>query len=252
MLVVTSSPWKLAALPGLALAALVLTVPTAEAAAEDGAPRRLEVPGEADGFYVPPRGGKGKRTVLVWLHGRGGNPEADCRKWAQVTTEFGWLLCPAGPENRGGGARGWNNEWPGAKKTVDATMQAFLAKHKKRAKEKGNILIGFSEGAFVGMNIAVREPDVYSRWMILAANDVYWGMDGSEELKKNKKQIRRVYLLTGEKDMVVEPTRRVGKQLKDQGVRVMLSTPDDIGHEVPSDRMKQLYRRPLLWLTSAK
>lgn len=245
-------PWKPFALAGLAGAALVLASPEVQAEGEEAKPRVLEVDGEANAFYVPPRGGKGKRTVLVWLHGRGGNPESDCRKWSKVATEFGWLLCPAGPEDRGGGARGWNNAWPGAKKTVDATMSAFLAKHKKRAKEKGNILIGFSEGAFVGMNIAVREPDVYSRWMILAANDVYWGMEGGEELKKNHKQIRRVYLLTGEKDMVVEPTRRVSKQLKEQGVRVMLSTPDDMGHEVPGDRMRELYRKPLLWLTSAK
>jgi predicted esterase len=215
-----------------------------------GPPTELEVHGEAPAYFYAPRAKGGQRPVIVWLHGRSGNPEADCQKWAKVATEVGWILCPSGPENRGGGARGWNNSWPAAKRTVDATLAAFLAKFGKRVKPNATILIGFSEGALAAMNIGVREPDVFPKWLILAANDVYWGMDGLNELKKNKKQIKRVYLLTGEKDGVVDNTRRVYDSMEKEGVKTRIWTPSDIGHEVPSDRMRTFYRKPLRWLAS--
>lgn len=218
-----------------------------------GPPVMLEVPGQAPAYFYPPRTKGAKKPLIVWLHGRGGNPERDCQKWAKVATEIGFILCPSGPENRGGGARGWHNSWPGAKRSVDAAVAAFMAtKHGKRVKSGANILIGFSEGALVAMNVGVREPEVFARWLILAANDVYWGMEGVNELKKNKKRIKRVYLLTGEKDGVVENTRRVFGSIDKESVKVRMWTPEDIGHEVPEDRMRTFYRRPLRWLAAAR
>ena len=215
-------------------------------------PGVLAVPGQAPSYYIPPRAKGGKKPVLVWLHGRSGNPESDCRKWARVTEEIGWLLCPSGPENRGGGGRGWNNSWPGAKDAVDAAVGAFHEKFGAKIQKKDHILIGFSEGALAAMNIGVREPERFSRWLILAANDVYWGVAGQEELKKNRKRLKRVYLLTGEKDMVVENTRRVHVHLLREQVKVRIWTPEDIGHEVPPDRMRTFYRKPLRWLLGMK
>ena len=222
----------------------------ASRAAEPGPPGVLEVPHQAPAYYYPPRSRSSKKPVIVWLHGRGANPESDCRKWAKVALEFGWLLCPSGPENRGGGGRGWNNSWPGAKRAVDDALEAFHAKF--GARSKGHILIGFSEGSLAAMNIGVREPEVYNRWLIIAANDVYWGGEGLSELRKNKKKLRRVYLLTGEKDGVVENTRRVYDSLTKEQVKVRIWTPDDIGHEVPEARMKTFYRRPLRWLAAGR
>jgi predicted esterase len=215
-------------------------------------PGVLAGPGQAPSYYIPPRAKGGKKPVLVWLHGRSGNPESDCRKWARVTEEIGWLLCPSGPENRGGGGRGWNNSWPGAKDAVDAAVGAFHEKFGAKIQKKDHILIGFSEGALAAMNIGVREPERFSRWLILAANDVYWGVAGQEELKKNRKRLKRVYLLTGEKDMVVENTRRVHEHLLREQVKVRIWTPEDIGHEVPPDRMRTFYRKPLRWLLGMK
>jgi predicted esterase len=215
-------------------------------------PGVLEVPHEAPGYFYPPKGKGKKKPVIVWLHGRGANPESDCRKWSKVVTEIGWLLCPSGPENRGGGGRGWNNSWPSAKRAVDNTMAAFHARFGKLVRTKGHILIGFSEGALAAMNIGVREPEMFNRWLIIAANDNYWGMDGLNELKKNKKKLKRIYLLTGEKDGVVENTRRVHASIEREGVPVRIWTPEDIGHEVPADRMRTFYRKPLRWLAAAR
>ncbi|MFO0658360.1 MAG: hypothetical protein U0165_00800 [Polyangiaceae bacterium] len=217
-------------------------------------PQALEVGGQqVNSYYYPPQGSKkSMKPVVVWMHGRSGNAEADCRKWKEVATEFGWLLCVSGTENRGAGARGWANSWPQAKVAVDAALDALKKKYPKRVQSKNNILIGFSEGAFTAMNIGVREPEVFSRWLILAASDIYWGGEGRAELKKNRKQIKRVYLLTGGLDMVAPNTKRVKGWVDEEKVKVKMWLPEDIGHEVPGDRMKEFYRRPLRWLNDAK
>ena len=57
-------------------------------------PERLELPsGMPEAFFFRPKV-RGSRPVLMFLHGRGGNPQEDCRKWAPVATQFGWLVCP--------------------------------------------------------------------------------------------------------------------------------------------------------------
>jgi predicted esterase len=183
------------------------------------------------------------------LHGRGGFPEQDCRKWAKVAREIGWLLCPSGPEDRGGGARGWANNWMAAKGIVEAALGELRKKEGRKVQLRGNILVGFSEGAFVAMNVGVREPRTFNRWLILSANDSYWGGEGAAELEKQRSRIKRVYLMTGGRDEVIGATRRVFDLLDEAGVHVIMRTPEELMHEVPADHMRHLYRRPLRWLS---
>lgn len=214
-------------------------------------PQRLEVLGEPDAFFYRPKG-HGLKPVIVYLHGRGNNPEDDCRKWAKVATPFGWLLCPQGPEDRGGGSRAWNNNATVGQDIVDKSLAALHAKYRGRVQTRSNVLIGFSEGAFIAMQLGIHEPKTWNRWLILAANDQYWWGDAPTMLHDERRDIRKVYLLTGENDEVAENTGRVREIVKAQKIPVRMKIPPGLGHEVPGDRMITMYRRPLLWLTSSR
>jgi predicted esterase len=216
-----------------------------------GDPQRLEVPGYPDAYYYKPRV-KGMRPVLMYLHGRGGNPLEDCRKWARVGTQFGWVVCPQGPEDRGDGTRAWNNSVDAGKQVMDATLHALRDKYNRRVQLRGNVLIGFSEGAFIAMQVGLHDPVTWNRWLILAANDQYWWGDTDGLLEKNRNRFKRVYLFTGENDEVAENTVRVGEELKKERIPVKVRIAPGLGHEIPGDRMVTNYRRPLLWLVSAK
>jgi poly(3-hydroxybutyrate) depolymerase len=68
----------------LALAALaaVTTLHARADAKQDSTspdPLTLEVPGFPDAYYYKPRS-KAQKGILMYLHGRGGNPYEDCRK----------------------------------------------------------------------------------------------------------------------------------------------------------------------------
>ena len=216
-----------------------------------GEPQRLQVPGESDAFYFEPNE-RGLKPVIIYLHGRGNNPQQDCRDWARVGTAFGWVLCPQGPEDRGGGARSWANDPAHGKEIIDASLQALRAKYNRRVQLRGNVLVGFSEGAFIAMQVGLKDPTTWNRWLILAANDQYWmGDEAASLLHEGRNKIKRVYLITGEEDGVAENTTRVGDMVKAEKIPVRVRIKAGLGHQVPADRMITTYRRPLAWLTSA-
>jgi len=214
--------------------------------ASAGDPLRLPVPGAPDAYYYKPQA-RGQKPVIMYLHGRGGNPAEDCRKWARVATQFGWVVCPSGSGTNDVGGRTWTNGTVDAQRIIDGTLKALREKYKSKVQLRNNVLVGFSEGAWVAMNVGLKNQRTWSRWLILGASDAYWG-DVSEALDKAKRQVQRVYLLTGENDGVAEKTVRVGETLKKVKVPVKVKLVPGMGHEVPSDRMVSTYRRPLAWL----
>ena len=236
-----------------AFVALALLPRTAQAktGAAIGEALHLEVPGQPDAFYFKPRA-KGPRPILMYLHGRGGNPAEDCRKWAKVGRQFGWVVCPAGPGDAGNGGRTWSTGADEAQKVIEGTVAALRAKYKGRVQRHGNVLIGFSEGAFVAMQVGLKDQSTWTKWLILGASDQYWQQDVTEALDVDKRKVRRVYLLTGENDGVAQNTVKVGDTLKKNKVPVKVRLVPGMGHEVPSDRMVSTYRRPLAWLVAAK
>ena len=76
-----------------------------------------------------------------------------------------------------GDGRAWDNNWPSAHHATMAAISALRDKYGRRVQLWGNTLIGFSEGAYAAMNVGVREPRTFNRWLILAASSKYWGGD---------------------------------------------------------------------------
>ena len=209
----------------------------------------LKVPGAGPVYYYEPvgPGRNGMKPVLVYLHGRGGDAEQDCHRWANVARHFGWLVCPSGPVAHNSG-RSWNNSWPSGQHAVMGAIHALRDRYGRRIQLFGNTLIGFSEGAFVAMNVGVREPKTFNRWLILGADTSYWGGSGLEALQDARDRVRRVVLITGGRDQVVDDTRKVAEWLSRARVPIKVQTPDDLAHEVALDRMPGLYESALRWL----
>jgi predicted esterase/LysM repeat protein len=212
-------------------------------------PSVLEVAGAPPAYYYPPVG-PGRlslRPVIFYLHGRGGYPKAVCQRWAPVARRYGWLVCPSGPLEREDGGREWKS-WTAARGIVMATLGALRAKYGRRVQLYGNTIVGHSEGAYAAMNVGVHEPRAFNRWLILAGTDRYWANSGLEALARNRSRVRRVYLITGAQDGVVEGTKTVLQQLRSAGVPVRIYVADDMGHELRLESKASLYGAALRWL----
>lgn len=216
---------------------------------DPNAMKELAVPGAGPVYYYEPSGtGRlSMRPIVVYLHGRGGDAQADCRRWSRVARRFGWLLCPSAPTPHNGG-RTWSNNWVSGQNAVMGSIQALRNLYGRRVQLYGNTLVGFSEGAYVAMNVGVRQPRTFNRWLILGADVSYWGGSGLEALKDAKSKVRRVVLITGGMDMVVDDTRTVAGWLEKEGVPLRIQTPGALAHEVALERMPGMYESALRWL----
>jgi predicted esterase len=210
----------------------------------------FNLPGYPQPAYVYEPVGAGRlamKPVIVYLHGRGGSPEEDCKRWSRVARRYGWLVCPSGPSEHGGG-RAWDNNWLSAHTATMAAITVLRARYGRRVQLYGNTLVGFSEGAYAAMNVGVREPRTFNRWLILAANSTYWGGPGLDALATARERVRRVYLITGERDSVLDGTREVDAWLRRADVDTKLSAPSDLAHELALERKPFLYEQALRWL----
>jgi LysM repeat protein/predicted esterase len=219
--------------------------------APDTGMQELAIPGSGPAYYFEPvgPGRSSMRPVIVYLHGRGADPKYYCRRWSHVARNLGWLVCPSGQEDRGDGKRGWGNSWPTGRNIVMAAIEGLRRKYGRRVQLWGNTLVGFSEGAFVAMNVGLREPHTFNRWLILGADTDYWGAAGLATLPEAKGRVRRVYLITGSHDDVVDDAAKVRRWLADAGVPVRVTTPHDMGHEVALETKPGMYQSALRWLS---
>lgn len=226
----------------LAFAAAVSAAAPAEAQRRTAAPRRapgdperLEVQGFVGAyFYRAPV--RGAARVLVYLHPRNGDPLEGCRHVREVLGRFGWVLCPLGPVDRGGGRREWRNDRDYGERETLASVEALARRFGSRVRRRDNVVMGFSEGSLIAMQTGLRHPEVFPRWFIVAPDDRYLG-GGSELLERASSAIRRVYLLTGETDVTM-PHSRVAARMLERAWgrrRVRFRELPGVGHELPPE-----------------
>ena len=200
-------------------------------------------------FYRPSAGGR--QRVLLYLHSRGANPREACMHWHESTPRFGWLVCPIGPYDRGvRGGREWRNNATYARRESIAAIEALAARFPRRVRRHDNVIMGFSEGAYTAMNVGLWEPLTFPRWFIIAAHDGYIDSE-SDRIRANANSVRRVYLLTGQHDEIVEHTRRANDVLTRAWGRrrVHMRILERASHELPPNFIHDT-RRALLWVTA--
>jgi predicted esterase len=212
-----------------------------------GEPEVLELTGMPDAYFF--RSGVGGRSrVFVYMHSRGSSPRETCKQFAPVVTRFGWLVCPVGPGRRSEGHHVWNNNATVARRYAVEAVNALFRRFPRRARVTDNVIMGFSEGAFVAMQTGLYEPMMFPRWLIFAAHDAYLDAD-TGQYTNARRWLRREYLITGEHDEIVARTRRAHARLQRERLgRVEMRILPGASHELPPTFVPTV-RRALMWLT---
>lgn len=214
-----------------------------------GQPELLTVRGYPGAWYYRPNNGRaGRQRVVVYLHGRGSNVREHCRQLHETVQHYGWLLCPIGPVDRGGDRREWNNDRNYAARSTVAAIDTLVARFPRRARRHDNVMIGFSEGSYVGMNVALMYPRTFPRWFIIAPDDRYIDSE-RERIERATQSLERAYLLTGAEDVTLPHSRRAHTMLERAfgRRRERFRIVPGMGHQLPTDQ--RLTRNILDWLT---
>lgn len=212
-----------------------------------GEPDVLELQGMPDAWFYRSRV-RGRSRVFIYLHSRGADPREACQRFSDIVTRFGWLICPVGPGSRGSGRHVWNNNAALARRYSVAALTELGRRFGRRIRWTDNVIMGFSEGAFVAMQTGLMEPSRFSRWVIFAAHDGY--IDMNRELYPDaRRSLRKIYLLTGAHDAIVEHTRRANALMRRERLgRVEMRILPNAAHELPPQFDAEL-RRALRYVT---
>ncbi len=232
------------------LAGLIAFASAASPARAQAQRRSLEVLDLDDGeiaYFVAPTVRRGAHPVFAYMHGRGAIPRRSCESFSRVAPDYGWLLCPAGWEHRGGETRGWGNDSYQSERALMRAVAKLRERFPGKVLQRRGLLAGFSEGAYVALQIGVRNPVRFPFLMIIGGTERYLGDD--LRFLKRASRSSRVFLLTGEHDGVRDGTVRLKRTLRRNQVATRAWILPGIGHEIP-DRFTRIARHALWWLTA--
>lgn len=148
----------------------------------------------------PPLRSVQKPATIVCLHGIRGRTANGCPVFRAAVSAFGWLVCP---EPSVPDAPGFANE-------AGADSNA------------ANVLVGFSQGSYVALDLLARHPGTY-RGVILLAADL-------TPTKKRLGGVIRVVLGAGMLDGSFAPLKRAAASLRSEGVEVRFVSLGNVGH----------------------
>jgi predicted esterase len=179
-----------------------------------------------------------RALTVVYLHGIHGLPANGCPWLRDGASELGWLVCPEANERLSNGTFSWGG-------TV-ASQREVVARAERAAQAQGadpsaaNLLVGFSQGAYVALDLVHAHLGRY-RGLVLIGADVTPSRKLLEE-----GGIARIVLAAGDLDGAAAPMKRAADQLRREGVDVRFVSLGRIGHSYATPE-KDALRDAIVW-----
>jgi predicted esterase len=163
-----------------------------------------------------------KPLTVVYLHGVHGRAENGCPWLREGASELGWLVCPEANEHLANDTYSWTGS------VVE--QRAIVARAEKAARAQGadpesaGVLVGFSQGAYVALDL-VRAHLGHYRGLVLIGADVT-----PSHAMLASAGVDRVVFAAGDLDGASAPMQRAADQLRRDGMDARFVSLGRIGH----------------------
>ena len=137
----------------------------------------LEVEGFRDAAVSLPVHARGRRPVVIALHGNYDRPEWQCDVWRDITEAFPFVLCPRGIPRTDAPKSEDRWTWGSltrTKKEVLAALDALRARYPDHVAEGSVVFTGFSLGAILGRFIVSSEAKTFPRAVLIEGGYDGW------------------------------------------------------------------------------
>jgi predicted esterase len=181
------------------------------------------------GVAYRPQDASSPRPAIVYLHGMWASPEDSCGVFEQAATPFGFLVCPRGNAPLGEG-RMWAGNYASVAPQVHAALDAASSLAPGKLDRKGGgTLIGYSNGAYFAVEVALSEP---GRWTGLVLLSMRLELDAA---RLRAAGIRRVLLAAADKDGARASMQALAERTDAAGLPTRFVSLGPGGHEFPAD-----------------
>jgi pimeloyl-ACP methyl ester carboxylesterase len=190
----------------------------------------------------PPLQHEKRPLTVVYLHGIHGRAENGCPWLRNGATELGWLVCP---EANMVEAPGFT--WAGSaadKHAIVREAERAAQAHGADAEAPG-VLVGFSQGSYVALELVHAGLGRY-RGLVLLAADVTLHAD---ELAAAG--VTRAVLDAGDLDGASAPMKRAAERLTDDRIEVRYASLGRVGHTYVAEEPSVL-REAIAWAGGAR
>ncbi len=199
--------------------------------------------GRAAVRVVPPEApGEGEPPVLTMLHGMGSSPSRTCARVERASRDGFAVVCPTGNVHLGPDRADWAGEGEEKAAHVGAALSAALSPLDLRpSAARGDVLVGFSRGAFVARDVAYARPGEFRGLVLIGAALV----PDAERLRASG--VERVVLASGDFDGARSTMLLARAKLCAAGLPARFVSLGPVWHDLPADSLDRL-RADLAWV----
>lgn len=174
----------------------------------------------ADRSIVLPAARSDAQNHVLYLHGMCGLAENGCGYFRAGTESLGPLLCPKANAPCSGGGASW----------AKAGREAHLASQGADLGGGGNVIIGFSQGAFVALDWLRERPKRYASVVLIGA----FVETSREELREAG--VQRIVLAAGTGDASFRHMRKLADRLAGGALEARFVSLGAVGHTYVPER----------------
>lgn len=180
---------------------------------------------------------KPRAPVLTMLHGMGMSPSWTCERVTGVRALGFELFCPTGNVDYGDGTADWAGKGEEKARHLD---RAFDAATIDPSAEGGDVLMGFSRGAFVARDVAYARKDRWRGLVLIGAALI----PDAELLRASG--VRRVVLASGDHDGAKKTMVAARAKLCAAGMPARFVSLGPVWHALPPDSIARM-KEALAW-----
>jgi dienelactone hydrolase len=171
----------------------------------------------------------GKYPLLIALHGRNGNKDAQLEYW-EVAQRRGWLvLSPQSTQALSSVTYCWDNAAEGL---ADLLFYFDWVSRQYPIDPQRVVIAGFSQGSGMAMYAALSGKLKVRGFIGIGT---YWADPESLAQLARQTESIRGYFVVGEKDQMLNKTREIQKVLNENNIQFGEEVHPNLGHEFPAN-----------------
>ena len=192
-------------------------------------------------FGAPPAKPEQRLATFVYLHGVCGLTQNGCGHFEGAP---GWLVCPQANAACSNGGSAWGESVDDKLAVIDAALDASRAAWPE-SRTAPVVLVGFSQGAYVAMDVARARPGQFAGMLLLGADTAH-GVD-----RIRAARVPRVALACGAYDMMFPVMRDTPRALGSFKIAAHFASLGRVGHTYAAeDGTDETLAALLAWLVS--